>query len=100
MDGVNPNGGMREMMLRRFDKDGDGKLSAEEKAEAKEQMKKRLDTNGDGKISAEEKQAAREFMKKKEGSERRPGRPGGPPPPPPGSQGHNQGAKSKIDIKG
>lgn len=95
MDGVPASGGMHEMMIRRFDKDGDGKLSAEEKREAKEQMMKRFDKNGDGKISAEEKQAAREFMKKKHGSGHPSGRPGGPSQ----DTGNNQSAKSKVDVK-
>jgi Ca2+-binding EF-hand superfamily protein len=52
---------MRKKILEKFDKDGDGKLSEAEQAEAREAGKKRaeeffakLDKNGDGKISQDE----------------------------------------------
>lgn len=58
----------RELLLRQFDKDGDGKLSEGERAELKKQMiqrkeerqtrmLQRFDTDKDGKLSAEEKKA-------------------------------------------
>ena len=71
-------------MLKKFDKDGDGKLSDEEKstlraemqnrrgggrdrkqwtAEQRDEMLKKFDTDGDGKLSQEERDTAREAMK-------------------------------------
>lgn len=77
-------------IIKKFDKDGDGKLSDEEKTAAREAMAgkgrpggpgagrpdfaeiiKKFDKDGDGKLSDEEKAAAREAMAGK-------GRPGGP----------------------
>ncbi len=49
----------REKMRKHFDKDGDGKLNAEERAAAKQALLKRLDRNGDGKVDASERDAAR-----------------------------------------
>jgi hypothetical protein len=89
----------REAMLKRFDKDGDGKLSDEERAAAMKErgaggrpegkggrrpaagrgpggpggfaeLMKKFDKDGDGKLSDDEKAAAREAMPKG-------GRPGG-----------------------
>ncbi len=57
-----------QRMLQRFDEDGDGKLSADEKAAAKEAMearKARADLDGDGKVSEDERKAAREEMMKR-----------------------------------
>ncbi len=75
----------REAMIKRFDKNGDGKLNDEEKAEAQKVLKakkgearpagklteamKKLDIDGDGKLSDEEKAAA-----KKEAAEKRKGK--------------------------
>jgi Ca2+-binding EF-hand superfamily protein len=71
-------------MLKKFDKDGDGKLSDTEKttlraemqnrrgggrdrkewtAEQRDEMLKKFDTDGDGKLSQEERDTAREAMK-------------------------------------
>jgi Ca2+-binding EF-hand superfamily protein len=57
----------RERMLEKFDADGDGKLSEEERAEAKAAMKAykekmiaKYDTDGDGELSEEEKKAAKD----------------------------------------
>ena len=72
----------REAMIKRFDKNGDGKLSDDEKAEAQKSLKgkkgearpavgklseamKKLDTDGDGKISDEEKAAAKKELAEK-----------------------------------
>ncbi|MDD2599603.1 MAG: EF-hand domain-containing protein [Kiritimatiellae bacterium] len=72
---------MRErMMLRRFDKDGDGKLNEEEKAamenEKKELMAK-FDKDGDGVLNAEERKAMMEERRKamgdREGEDKREG---------------------------
>ena len=74
-------------MLERFDKDGDGKLSEEERAAARAEMQKRreagglkgngaekraemlkkFDKDGDGKLSDDERAAMREAMKGKDG---------------------------------
>lgn len=54
-------GNARKEMLKKFDADGDGKLSADEKAKAQAAAKKRraaMDTDGDGKISKKERLAA------------------------------------------
>jgi len=62
-----PGGGpMRGMLLRRFDKDGDGKLNDEEKAAAKaarEEHVKKFDKDGDGELNQEERKAAREAIR-------------------------------------
>ena len=57
-------------MMKRFDADGDGKLSESERAAAKEagkkhrdEMVKRHDTDGDGKLSETERAAAKEGRK-------------------------------------
>ena len=71
-------------MLKKFDKDGDGRLSDEEKStlraemqnrrgggrdrkqwtpEQRDEMLKKFDTDGDGKLSQEERDTAREAMK-------------------------------------
>ena len=71
-------------MLKKFDKDGDGKLSDTEKStlraemqnrrgggrdrkqwtpEQRDEMLKKFDTDGDGKLSQEERDTAREAMK-------------------------------------
>jgi len=69
----------RAGMLKKFDKDGDGKLNEEEKRAArvgmrqhwekkKAEMMKEFDTDGDGKLSDEEKKAFREeFGKRRKG---------------------------------
>ena len=64
----------REEMIKKFDKDGDGKLSRSEQKEAKKAMAKqreewikKFDTNGDGKISAEEKGASKRGLQDKKG---------------------------------
>lgn len=62
-------------MIKKFDKDGDGKLSEEEKTAMKSERKekgknrraemiKKFDKDGDGKLSEEEKTATRKEMKK------------------------------------
>ena len=66
-----PGGFMREEMMKKFDKDGDGKLSDDErKAMHDAYMLKRFDKNGDGKLSDEEKataETARKEMEAKRG---------------------------------
>ena len=69
-------------MIKRFDKDGDGKLSDDEKAEAQKALKakkgearpaagklteamKKFDADGDGKLSDEEKAAAKKELAEK-----------------------------------
>lgn len=66
-------GGPQKEVIEKFDKDGDGKLSEEEKEAAreehrkrmKEEMLKRFDKDGDGKLSEKEEEAAREEHKQK-----------------------------------
>lgn len=76
----------KEAMLKKFDKDGDGKLNDEEKAAMKAEwqkrrgeggkgpdaarraeMMKKFDKDGDGKLSEEERAAMRAEMQKKRG---------------------------------
>ena len=50
----------KKMMLRRFDKDGDGKLNKAEKeaaGSAKKEIMKKYDKDGDGKLNPEERKA-------------------------------------------
>ena len=61
--------GSRGDWLKRFDTDGDGKISEEEKAKmeaARKERMKKIDTDGDGKISPEERDAARKQYRKRE----------------------------------
>ena len=67
----------KEAMLKRFDKDKDGKLSEEEKAEAKKAMQARMkkhkeirtavlakfDKNGNGKLDEDEREGVREWVR-------------------------------------
>jgi len=66
-----PGREMREKMLKEHDKDGDGKLSDEERKAAKEamreRMKKEFDKDGDGKLNDEERQKMRAAMHEKFG---------------------------------
>ncbi len=56
-------------LIAKFDKDGDGKLSEEERKAAHEahkaEMMEKYDTNGDGELSDEEKKAAHDARKAK-----------------------------------
>ncbi|HYG75951.1 MAG TPA: EF-hand domain-containing protein [Planctomycetota bacterium] len=87
-EGGNPEKEHRkhEEMLKRFDKDGDGKLSEEEKRAAMEAMGKhreggeanhkaeiikRFDKDGDGTLNEEEKRAAMEAMGRHKGEAKR-----------------------------
>jgi hypothetical protein len=59
---------LEEFMLKRYDKNGDGKLDDEEKAAMKkdrEEQLKKYDKNGNGKLDDDEKAALREDLKKK-----------------------------------
>ena len=73
-----------KQLIEKFDKDGDGKLNAEERKAAGEARKaeflKKFDKDGDGKISPEEKKAIAEEMKKRFGDRRRPRPAGGKRP--------------------
>ncbi len=90
-----PRGKKREEIIKRFDKDGDGKLNDEEKRAAREafmkmrggkgrggppqfnreEILKKFDKNGDGKLDDDERKAAREAFMKKRGGKGRGGRP-------------------------
>ena len=59
----------REEMIKRFDKDGDGKLNEEERAAVRKEMKgrkddllKKFDADGDGKLSDKEREAIRKQL--------------------------------------
>ena len=59
--------------IKRYDKDGDGRLSEEETAaadEAKKNFMTKYDKDGDGKISDEEKKALREAHRKRRSKDR------------------------------
>lgn len=59
---------IEEFMLKKYDKNGDGKLDDEEKAAMKkdrEEQVKKYDKNGDGKLDEEERAAMRADLKKK-----------------------------------
>jgi lipase chaperone LimK len=60
--GPGHRGRLKEKVLEKFDKDGDGKLSPEERAAAREALVDRImarfDKDGDGKLSREELAAA------------------------------------------
>ena len=99
-----------KQLIEKFDKDGDGKLNAEERKAAgaarKAEFLKKFDKDGDGKISPEEKKAIAEEMKKKFGDRRRPGghkprpeggKPEGRRPRPEG--GKPEGRKPRPDRK-
>jgi hypothetical protein len=84
-----PRGGgfNREEVIKKYDKDGDGKLSDDEKAEARkdmeadmakrrEEMTKKYDKDGDGKLNDEERAELRKEFAGRGG--RGPGGAGGP----------------------
>lgn len=69
---------MHKKLLEKFDKDGDGKLSEEERAaakaafqekhpDAKEKVLAHFDKDGDGKLNDEERAAAKAAHEKREG---------------------------------
>lgn len=53
------------ILLKKFDKNGDGKIDKEEREAAKQEMLAKFDKNGDGKIDETERQAIREAMVQK-----------------------------------
>lgn len=61
--------GTREEMVKKYDTDGDGKISEAERKVIREEMMKKIDTNGDGEISDAERNAAREEMMKRRNQE-------------------------------
>jgi len=81
-----------KQLIEKFDKDGDGKLSAEERKAAGEARKaeflKKFDKDGDGKISAEEKKAIAEEWRSRRGA-----RPEGRRPRPEGRKPHGKPGK-------
>lgn len=63
-DGASDRTDRRARLLERYDADGDGTLSAEERDQArKDRRLKHADTNGDGQLSDEERSAAHEARK-------------------------------------
>ncbi len=70
-----------KMMMRRFDKDGDGKLDDAEKAEMEKHKKEILakyDKDGDGQLGPEERKAFMEDRRREMGGRGGPGGPGVP----------------------
>jgi len=78
-DGAKKRHGKKEALLRKFDKDGDGKLSKEERAAAKEfkdkrrgeegrggklrgKILRRFDKDGDHKLNEGEREALKKFL--------------------------------------
>lgn len=61
--------GNREEMMKKYDTDGDGKVSEAEKTAMREEMMKKIDTDGDGVVSDEERNAAREERMKSRNQE-------------------------------
>jgi len=95
-----------KQLIEKFDKDGDGKLNAEERKAAgaarKAEFLKKFDKDGDGKISPEEKKAVAEEMKKRFGDRRWDKRPGGGKPEgrrPRPEGGKPEGRKPRPDRK-
>lgn len=100
----NRDGSRRDEIIKKFDKDGDGQLSEQERADAREAFKakmaerkaeliKKYDKDGDGKLSEEERKAARDNHGKNCGK-RRKGNNGlgnGRDPQPPGNPPVNDG---------
>ncbi|MDA0836805.1 MAG: EF-hand domain-containing protein [Planctomycetota bacterium] len=82
-EAVKPHRPSKEEILQKFDKDGDGELSEDEKAAMKEamekhrgkpgegdrriseEMRKKFDADGDGKLNEDERAALKEAMKKR-----------------------------------
>jgi Ca2+-binding EF-hand superfamily protein len=60
-----------ERMLERFDTDGDGQLSEDERAEARASMRERMldrfDANGNGELDDDERAVARQEMRRRRG---------------------------------
>ena len=90
---------MREKMLKEHDKDGDGKLSDEERKAAHdarhEKVVKEFDKDGDGKLSDEERRNARESMRDRWGGGRKDGKDGKAKKP-----GDKKGKKGPGDGRG
>ena len=51
--------------FKKFDTDGDGRLSAEERNNAKSKIREQIDADGDGQLSAEERNNARSKLREK-----------------------------------
>lgn len=58
-------------ILKKFDKDGDGKLSDAEKKTLRTEMLKKFDKDGDGKLSYAEKKTLRAEMQSRQGGKDR-----------------------------
>ena len=72
-----------KQLIEKFDTDGDGKLSDEEKQAAREARKaeflKKFDKDGDGELSPEERKAAGEAIRNRVGRRPAHGKPGNRP---------------------
>ena len=95
----------RAEMMKKFDKDGDGKLNEEERAALREEGQKRrkeiivkFDKDGDGKLNEEERKAAGAEMRKNRGGRSggdagKPGKRPGKRPAPGEGDGRPKGGK-------
>jgi Ca2+-binding EF-hand superfamily protein len=93
----------RKKLLERFDKDGDGALSADERkaveADREAKLLERFDADGDGKLSDSERAAARGAAKKQ--APARPGAAGNPATPKrPAAEAARQKLLEKFDADG
>ena len=91
----------REEVMKKFDKDGDGKLSESERAELRKTMEARrkefmakFDKDGDGKLNEEERKAAM-AARPKPGEGRPEGKPRGPGGKKGKGKGKREGGKKK-----
>ncbi|NIA22396.1 MAG: hypothetical protein GWP05_10635, partial [Anaerolineaceae bacterium] len=62
---------VRKKILEKFDANGDGELSQEERQAARKALFEKIDTDGDGKLSDEERQAARQEFRQRMGERRK-----------------------------
>ena len=58
-----PRGKLRAALVRRFDRNGDGRLDAVKQAEARKAILARFDTNQDGRLDENERAAMRSELR-------------------------------------
>tara|TARA_R110002012_G_scaffold141509_1_gene299260 strand:- start:1060 stop:1524 length:465 start_codon:yes stop_codon:yes gene_type:complete len=93
-----------KQLIEKFDKDGDGKLNAEERKAAGEARKaeflKKFDKDGDGELSPEEKKAAGEAIRNRVGRRPAHGKPGNRPTRRQRPQGKPEGRPERPEGEG